>query len=35
VFRLTAAQLRSRGTLTFTDPTGKRFVVPVALTRYR
>lgn len=35
IFRLTPAQLRSSGTISFTDPTGKVFHLPVNLAASR
>ena len=35
IFRLAPAQLMSSGTLSFTDPTGKVFHLPVKLSAYR
>ncbi len=35
IFRLTPAQLKASGTVSFTDPTGKAFQLPVNLGRYR
>ena len=35
IFHLTPAQLRNSGTLSFTDPTGKVFRLPIRLSAYR